>query len=182
MREIPDLLHITENTLPTVLLPRLMAYHSSHTGDKKTIFTEAEIPRVSFAPTVYNCFSAIFPLISEYMQSKEGLKKGIFFNVYKAVISSNNKILTPEELTKKRYVWDAYATQEHWLLDPVNVRWCGAVKIDYDPKPDWIDLYPYNDQQDEKPNGGIPPPEAIKIKQVTKLRGPKYAIRLYPNS
>lgn len=175
-----DLFHISENPLPPLLKPRLTDYHASVKGVEKTIFTEAEIPHVSFAPTVYNCFTAIFMLVSKYMQSDEGIKDGIFFNVYKAVPGPNTRFLSPKELSKKRYVWDAHVNQEWWSLDPINVRFCGAVKIDYDPGPDWTDFYAFDDPKSQLMERAFQPPEAFRIKQTLKLRGSKYAIRLYP--
>jgi hypothetical protein len=177
MKEIPDLFHISENPLPSVLVPRTPEYQAKK---DKTKFTETDIPRVSFSPSIYNCFIAIFPMISKYMESNEGLKRGIFFYVYKAVPTSRNKILSPEELSKKKLVWDAHVTQEYCFLDSIAIRYCGVVKIDYDPDPVWNDIYLYNDKREELLEKVMPPVEAIAIKQTLKLRGDKYRIRLYP--
>lgn len=177
---LPELFHISEKQLPLVLKPRLMEYHSSNTGGEKTIYTEADIPRVSFSPTVYNCFTAVFPLIQDYMQSAAGIKNGIFFQVYKAKPGINTRYMTPEALTKKRYVWDAHATKEHWFLDPIDIVFCGVVKVTYDPGPDWLDLYPYDDSKETKVYGAIPPVSAVEIKQTMSIRNKKYQIVLYP--
>jgi hypothetical protein len=175
-----ELFHISESPLPSLLNPRLMEYHASIRGGEKTIFTEAAIPHVSFAPTVYNCFTAIFTLVSKYMQSSEGIKDGIFFNVYKAMPGPKTRFLSPEELTKKKYVWDAHVNQEWWSLDPIHILFCGTVKIVYDPVPDWIDVYAFNDPRSQVIERSFQPPESFKIKQTLKLRGQKHQMTLFP--
>lgn len=176
---VPELFHISENTIPTLLKPRIMDYHSSKTGGESSVFTEKDIPHVSFGPSVYECFLGILPLVSEYVQSKEGLRDGICFNVYKAQPQQSTRFLPPSKLTELKYVWDAHVTNEYWCLDQVNVLYCGGVRIDYDPSFDWVSFLPY-DEKGIKMKLSLPPMEAIKIRQILRVKGPKHRMKLFP--
>jgi hypothetical protein len=80
-----------------------------------------KIPRVSFAPTIDYALLAI-----GYNRLKEGPKELKVFEPdnYKVL-----KIMTPEELTRKRLVPDADKTQEYWVLNNVRVKYTGKIKL-----------------------------------------------------
>lgn len=143
MKAIPWLYHISSNAnLPAKMKPQLpKGSDDKDQGD----FKEFDQPRVSFAPSVFNCLQALIPNVYQHLFSAEGQKRGYDFYVYRMKAGQDVRIMTPAELTKDHLVWDAHVTHEHCVLDPVEVINCGRVNAWVDKSDPGLTIYPYND-------------------------------------
>lgn len=176
MRDIPPLYHISFNRrLPLVLNPR---QPDGSELENQGVYKETDIPRVSFSPTIFQCLQAIYPNVWEIMEDPRGQKEGVEFAVYRYDPRSRARVVFPEQLSEKRWVWDAHVTHEHCFLDPVHIYFCGTVIAKVPRDVPGLTIYPYNDKT-------VPPREhslfeSAEIRQSLKLRGSKYDMKLFP--
>lgn len=120
------LLHLSFNdSLGDVLTPR----QPSGSGMENGKFKEDLPPRVSFSPTVQQCFSAIYPNISKFFEEVENGKgyPYIYCYVYKADLTGREEIV-PDSVVKAK-VWDAHVTAEVCILTPVKIKKVARIKI-----------------------------------------------------
>lgn len=116
------------------------------------IYTEDLPPRISFGPTIEQCFYAIYPNISHLLRSKEGKnEKYIFMHVYVPVKKNPKKL--PDSLVK-REIWDAVVTDEICVIEPVEVQCIGMVRL-HNPYyknnvPEYIFVHPFGDKEQEE--------------------------------
>lgn len=138
----PELFHISfRGDGDGIWLPRNPAgYEDSNKGSE---LSEPDLPRISFSPSIEKCFLAVYPNVSR-MFEKENYPY-LLYHVYQPVIHSGLKMLSPQELTKNRYVWDAHITQEHVVLNKVEVRRVGKVKIMNTHRSKLIETRPFGD-------------------------------------
>lgn len=104
---------------------------------------EPDTPRISVSPTIKQCFQAIYPNISKYFEEKNFPYMEMY--VYSPQITNTLKIITPETLTKKRMVWDAYKTEEHWITQPVRMKLIAKIKVYNTADSGCETIKPFND-------------------------------------
>lgn|SRR5437763_1720099 len=191
MRDIPPLYHISFNRkLPLVLVPREpwgseLQPDESQPQEEPTdpdawIFAEFQTPRVSFSPTIFQCVQAVYANTHQLFQNPRGLKEGLEFAVYRLDPHSKARVLFPEDLARKREVWDAHITQEHCFLDPVHIYYCGNIIAKVDKGIKGFDVHPFNDPTMKGINSTVPKINECHLTQSLKLRGDKYRIKMYP--
>lgn len=156
--EIPELFHISfDDSLEGMWDPELPA--GSDTG-RRTDTSEPDIPRISCAPTLKQCFQAIYPNISKYFEEKN--YPHMTFYVYQPELTGNERVLTPDDLIEKHYVHDAHLTGEYCILDPVYMKKTMEIKIANTNDSEFMYYHPFNDQTSEK-QGFAPKDVKIKI-------------------
>lgn len=174
--ELPKLFHISLNDkLPSTLIPKKPEGSDDESEGK--IYTEFSTPRVSFAPTIFHCLQAIIPNVWHLFDTTSGQKNGVEFAAYVANPNRRNKVVTPEELTKKRWVWDAHVTHEYCFLNPIDIYYCGKFLAFVDKSDPGLTIYPYNDKK-EKPRENSLIADA-RFKQIVKFRGEKYRLKFF---
>lgn len=116
------------------------------------IYTEDLPPRVSFSPTIEQCFYAIYPNISHLLKSKEGKNEKYFFMHVFSPIKKDLKKL-PDSLVKSK-VWDAFVTDEVCVVESVKIKHVGKVKFQNpyykNNVPEYIFTHPFNDEGEEE--------------------------------
>lgn len=127
---------------------------------EKTDFSEPDIPRISVAPSIENCFRAIYPNISENFEINK-LPYMDFF-VYHPLEIIKKKTLNWEELTKRKYVHDAHVTKETWIIEPVKMILISKIRIFNTDKPN-NELF-YRPFDDEKQKSLYHSPKNIDIR------------------
>lgn len=135
-------------------------YHISFKSDLEGIWkpknpinegidTEPELPRISCAPTIEQCFQAIYPNISNLFEEQN--RPDLKFYVYSPVLDGSEHILYPEQLTKQHIVHDAHMTDEVCILDPVFMKLVMKIKIMNTNKNSFIKYRPWdNPNRNEK--------------------------------
>ena len=90
-------------------------------------FGEPPVPRISLSPTLEQCFRAIYPNIDFYFKDKRYPHVDIY--AYRPRFKGGERIVLPETLTQERWVWDAHVTDEHWVLDKVEMELVGRYRF-----------------------------------------------------
>lgn len=136
-----NLLHISfDRTLEGIWLPKLPA---TIENCEKSIYSEPEIPRICLAPSVKECFWAIYPNISNIFEIQN--MPYMDFYVYSPILIPGTPIITPDVLTEKRLVLDAHVTNEHWVLSNIDMKLISKVRV-YNPGScRFISFKPFND-------------------------------------
>lgn len=107
-------------------------------------YPEPNIGRISVAPTIEGCFIGVYPNVSKYFE-KENYPY-MQFHIYVPVFKGTERVVTPKTLTKDRLVWDAVATQEHLILDEVQMNHWGVVEIQNTNKATTAYIHPFGDK------------------------------------
>ena len=113
-------------------------YHLSKVNRNGQIF----LPRVPYDAKLINkydkhvreegtikricCSSSIEGCLQSSGKSKYGYA---VFYVHKLIVNEDAKIITNDEILKKRYVFDAALTCETWICSPALLKCIGAIKI-----------------------------------------------------
>ena len=106
------------------LKPRIPTYLTKK--DNVTTYKEnATIPRVCFSPSIEGCLNAIISA----QKNLDVVGKNIFVYVPEKPISEY-KIKTNKEIIKEKLVFDANATGEMWILEPVKLKLYGVIMVD----------------------------------------------------
>ena len=116
--------------------------------------------RISFSPTIEQAFQAVYANIKHLFDRYPYL----LFYVYQPIFKGSERIVTPEEFSKHRLVHDAHVTGEHSVLDPVEMRLTGRVKIWKPSDENRIDYYAF-DVKDREPYGWLP--GGIKVEEIS---------------
>lgn len=112
--------HISFNdSLPNVLIPRQPA----DSGGDDTNLVEKLPPRVSFSPTIQQCFSAIYPNISHYFEEHNYPHMDMY--VYCPVKWGGQ--IPPDTVLKN--VWDSHVTGEVCYTEPVTVIKVAKIRV-----------------------------------------------------
>ena len=90
-------------------------------------FGEPPVPRISLSPTLEQCFRAVYPNIDFYFKDKRYPHVDIY--AYRPRFKGGERIVLPETLTQERWVWDAHVTDEHWVLDKVEMELVGRYRF-----------------------------------------------------
>lgn len=165
----PPLFHISFNkALPTYLYPRQpMGLKDPDKIDQAptpsdSMFAENLPPRISFAPSVTECWRAIWPNIYRYFSKY----KYPHMDMYVYILEKGNEsnMLRPEQLTKDMKLWDAHFTNEYCFLTKVRVKKIAKIRIYNTHGKHAKKIHPYN--LDHYPVAtGAPDPE-IKVLRV----------------
>lgn len=106
------------------LKPRIPTYLTKK--DNVTTYKEnATIPRVCFSPSIEGCLNAIISA----QKNLDVVGKNIFVYIPEKPISEY-KIKTNKEIIKEKLVFDANATGEMWILEPVKLKLYGVIMVD----------------------------------------------------
>lgn len=136
--ENQTLLHISFNgELPSILEPRQPDGYDEAERKRKeagikfkpTIYSEILPPRVSFAPSIQQCFNAVYANIKDVFDpSKTGEYHpiGVMF-VYRGLTDSRTKIMPSSEAKKK--LWDWHLTNEIVVLSPIEIERIAKIEI-----------------------------------------------------
>ena len=132
MKTIPPLFHISFNkALPTFMYPRqpngLHDPDNIETKVSASIFAEDLPPRISFSPSVAECFRAIWPNIHQYFTRHKYPYMDMY--VYALVKGDHKCMYTPEFMTKENKLWDAHFTNEHCFLTKVKVKKVAKIRV-----------------------------------------------------
>ena len=142
--KIPELFHISfRDNLSGMWTPKNPA---GNNHSIKSNLSEPKTPRISCSSSIIKCFYAIYPNISKYFE--ENMYPHMNFIVYSPVLNGNEKIWTPEYLTKQKLVHDAYMTDEYCILQKVHILKIGELIV-YNPliknkHPKEIEYRPFN--------------------------------------
>lgn len=157
------MLHLSfKGDLPLTLRPQLPAGTELNQAG---LYPEPDQPRVSFAPTVLQCFQAIYPNVSHFFEIRKFPYMDFF--LYEAADDTNIGVVTNAELVSRRYVWDAHVTGEMWATKPVRVNKVGKVRVYNTNKCPMLETHPFNDI--DLPLQGVGPKD-IDLK-ITYLSG-----------
>lgn len=132
------------------------------TGGKYPEFTEK---RISVSSSIEGAFIGIYPNIAHLFEVKK--YPHMDFVVYGPVIKKTTRVLSPKDLTDKRLVWDAHATGEHAILDPVFMKLLYHVRVFNTNKSPTRYTHPFDDKK--LPQESIGPAD-IKWKWIYKPR------------
>lgn len=113
-----------------------------------SITAESNQPRICVAPTITQCFQGIYPNVKHYFE----VKKYPYLNMklYKAILTKDTVFKTPKELTDNLEVWDAFVTEEHWILTPVEMKLVSEVRIFKHNALGRMKVHPFNDPNIDK--------------------------------
>lgn len=120
------LYHISfKDNLSKVMKPRQP--HGTGTSEDGKMKEELP-PRVSFSPTIQQCFSAIYPNISHVFEDVNDGKGYPYIYMYVYVPVDDKALQIPESVVRKN-VWDSHVTGEVCFKTDVNVRLAAKIKI-----------------------------------------------------
>lgn len=138
---LENLIHISfDPTLAGLWVPKLPV---SLDNGEKSIYSEPDVPRICLAPSVKECFWAIYPNISNLFEHQN--LPHMDFYVYAPEPESDVMVVTPETLTQQRLVLDAHVTNEHWVLCDITMRLIKKIRI-YNPgQCSFVSFRPFND-------------------------------------
>jgi hypothetical protein len=141
----PDYFHISfDKKLEGVWKPMLPAGSSS----KKTDMSEPDYPRISVAPSIEQCFWAVYPNISQYFEKDN--YPYLEFMVYVPVITNETKVMSNADVVRDHLVHDAHVTGEAFILSNVLMKKDKIIRIKNCTKNKEIWYYPFNDKKREK--------------------------------
>jgi hypothetical protein len=133
-------------------------------GDPSWPYGEPSLPRISVGPTIEQCFRGVFPNVAQFFEKKN--YPYMQFSVFSPKFVGTERIITPEELTKHRMVWDACVNDEHCILDEVYMGYVGTVIVYNTNKSPTMYIHPFGDEKLKLESVG---PATIKWKWETKL-------------
>ena len=114
------------------LVPR-QPHGSEISETKESIYTERLPDRVSFSPTVEQCFMAIYPNISKYFEEEN--YPYIRMYLYQALPDSKTTYIPEDEVLNN--IPDAHVTGEVCVTSPVRVKLLGEVEISITKEEVW---------------------------------------------
>lgn len=136
-------------------------------GDTSWPYPEPSLPRISFSPTIEQCFRAVFPNVAKFFKEKK--YPYMEYNVFQPHFKGTERVVTSEELTLKKFVWDACVTEETCVLDPVMVKHVGRIRVLNTNASPIMFIHPFNDPKNPLESVG---PSNIKVVYMTaSLKG-----------
>lgn len=145
--DIPELYHISfRDDLEGKWKPRNPVGDSK--SNLKSEYPEPDLPRISLSPTIEQCFQAIYPNVKQFFEEKHF--PYMEFYVYTPKLRGTERILTPKELTDKRYVHDAHMTDEYCILDPVYMQLHSKIRILNTEKSKMLYYNPFGDPETKR--------------------------------
>lgn len=113
-------------------------------NSEKSEFTEPGFARISVSPTVGQCFWAIYPNVSSFFEERRYLF--LDFAVYAPVFTPQVKFMHNSEIVKNHLVHDAHVTGECFILNEVEMRKVGEIRIHNCTRNKEILYHPFNDK------------------------------------
>lgn len=110
--------------------------------DRDSQYAEPDLPRISVAPTIRQCFQAIYPNVSQYFEEEH--YPNLEFDVYQPRFIGHERVLPPNYLTSHRMVHDAHMTDEYCILDPTFMQLVGKVMIPNTQMGPFLDYHPFD--------------------------------------
>mgnify|MGYP001767713234 CR=1 FL=1 len=161
------LFHISfKDDLPSIIDPkRNDGIYEGEEGYQQEAYPEPSFPRFSCSPTIIQCFQAVYPNVKRFFD--EDRVPYLDFFVYSPVIDNELEILTPEDLTKKRFVHDAFLTEEYCILSRVRIEKVAKIRINRIAVVEKIWYRPFNDPS-EKKDSWLPGGFSFKVLQRFK--------------
>jgi len=129
--------------------------------DSSWAYPEPPMTAISLGPDIERCFRGIYPNVARFFE-RDKLPHMNFF-VYRPVFEGRERIVPPDILVKDKWVWDAHATQEYRVLDPVMMKLVGEVQIMTTNSSPIMKAHPFNDPKNPKEDMG---PTTIRYKWV----------------
>lgn len=179
------LFHISfSGSLPNTMYPRQPQGLSNPDDINKppheSIFQEKLPPRVSFGPSIIECFRAIWPNIHKYFTKFK--YPHIDMYVYTVIKGNENQMLTPEKMTLESKLWDAHYTHEHCFLTKVKVAKVAKIRImnpaKANPNGEILvdEVHPFGDEGHKAVRGS---PTNLEVKVIRVYR-PDLPLRIEP--
>lgn len=141
-QERPELFHLSFNDkLEGLWRPKLPDGSELPSGQ----YAEPNTPRISFSPTIEGCFRAIYPNISHLFEVKK--YPYLVFRVYRPILTDKIHLVTPDELTKEKQVWDAHVTREYHTEQAVKMVKVGKVMVKSPKNKSFLKTHPFGDKQ-----------------------------------
>lgn len=127
--------------------------------DSSWAYPEPPMKAISVSPTVADCFVGVFPNVARFFE-KDRLPHINFF-VYQPRFIGTERVVLPVTLTEDKLVWDAHITQEHRILDKVEMERVGEIEVLNTNKCRTRMTHPFNDVKNAEESVG---PSGIIIK------------------
>lgn len=108
-------------------------------------YPEPNIGRISVSSSLKGCFIGVYPNVAKFFEERH--YPHMFFHVYVPVFKGDERVVTPEILTKDRLVWDAHVTHEHLILDKVQMNHWGTFEVANTNKVATAYTHPFNDSR-----------------------------------
>lgn len=155
--------HISDNgNLEGIWKPRVPAVFDT---EKITAPTD-NFARICVAPTIHNCFQSIYRNISNRFNEKTN--ESLVFYVYTPVLTGNERVLDPNYLTTNKLVQEAHVTQEHCIIDPVEMVLSAKIEVTNIDNDKQTYYKPYDDSS--APSVYLAPSQII-FKVLYSIRG-----------
>jgi hypothetical protein len=117
---------------------------------KSVTYPEPTFERICCSESLEGCFMAVYPNVYVYFEDKKYNYPHMDFFYYTPVITSkikDSELLSPDELTKNHYVWDAHVTREWDILVPVKMVLTGKIRfLNTSNAKDWITTHPFDNE------------------------------------
>ena len=107
------------------LKPRIPTYLTKKGSVSDTYKEDSTIPRVCFSPSIEGCLNAIISA----QKNLHIVGEKMFVYIPEKPISEY-KVKTNKEIIKEKLVFDANATGEIWILEPVKLKLYGVIIVD----------------------------------------------------
>lgn len=165
----PTLYHLSFNSnLEGVWSPQLPDGEYGAVSDPN-LHPEPDTARISLSPTLEGCFQAVYANVKHLF--KNSPDRTLEFSVYKAQFKGNERIVTPDKLSKYRMVHDAHITLEHCVLDPLKMVHVGKVIVCEPKDKDRLDYHAFGVPKSDI-YGWLPHPVRFKSVSVEQSRPP----------
>lgn len=130
-------------------------------GDSSFPYPEPSFARISCSPTIEQCFRAVYPNVADMFKKKK--YPYMEYSVFAPIFNGREDIILPEELTKQRMVWDACVTDEHCIMDTVQMFYTGQIRVFNTNNSPIMHIHPFNDPKNPLESVG---PATIKWEWV----------------
>ena len=127
--------------------------------DSSWPYPEPPMKAISLGPDIERCFRGVYPSVAKFFE-EEKLPHLNFF-VYRPVFKGHERVVPPDILVREGWVWDAFATQEYRILDPVMMKRVGEVQIMNTNTSPTMKIHPFNNPRNPKESVG---PTSIRYK------------------
>lgn len=170
MRTLPRLYHLSfRRDLPSTIDPRRPdGIQDDNPLYEEEVFPEPDIPRFSCSPTIIQCFQAIYANVKHFFNERH--YPHLDFYVYTPEITEETEVLTPDDLTKRRMVHDAFMTGEHCILNKFKLIKIAKVRIKRISNVEKIYYNPFNDPKETEPSwlpGGFSYEKLLSFKSIS---------------
>lgn len=126
-REVDELYHLSFSGKKEGVWKPLTPAGTEEVDQDEVEFGEPLVPRISLSPTLEKCFRAIYPNIDFYFHHHKFPHLDIY--AYRPKFKGHENVVKPETLTEQRWVWDAHVTEEHWVLEAVEMELVGRYRF-----------------------------------------------------